>query len=77
MIDFLLLLLLVVSAIAICYLKDLMGAVVVFFGYSLIMSLIWVRLNSPDLALLEAVVGGCLVIILFLITISKTEQREE
>ncbi len=77
MVDLLLLLLLVVLALSICYLKDLMCAIVVFSGYSLIMSLVWQRLNSPNLALVEAALGGCLGIIIFLIAVSKTDQRED
>lgn len=37
---------------------DLFKAVVLFITFSLVMSLAWVRLNAPDIALAEAAIGA-------------------
>lgn len=52
-------------------------------SYSLVMSVIWILLESPDLAITEAAVGAGVTSILFFITlkkihaIMKTEEEEE
>ena len=53
-----LLLLLIVCAISVCFSKDLLVSIVIFMSYSLIMSIIWMLLESPDLAITEAAVGA-------------------
>lgn len=37
---------------------DLFRAVVLFIAFGLLMTLTWVRLNAPDLALAEAAIGA-------------------
>lgn len=37
---------------------DLFRAVVLFIAFGLLMTLAWVRLNAPDLALAEAAIGA-------------------
>ena len=46
--------LLIVCALAVTFSKRLLVAVVIFTSFSLIMSVIWVLLESPDLAITEA-----------------------
>ena len=67
---------LVVCALAIERTKDLVGGVVMFAAYSLMMSLLWLLLKAPDVALTEAAVGAGLTSILFLAVISRTERYE-
>ena len=50
--------LLIVCALAVTFSKRLLVAVVIFTSFSLIMSVIWVLLESPDLAITEAAVGA-------------------
>src|SRR5690606_22453 len=38
--------------------RDLFRAVVMFIAFGLVMSLAWVRLRAPDLALAEAAIGA-------------------
>ena len=45
-----LLLFLVICAAAACLSKKLLVSLVIFMGYSLIMSVIWLLLEAPDLA---------------------------
>lgn len=73
-----LLIFLLVCAIAAALTKRLLISVIVFMGYSLVMSLIWVLLQSPDLAITEAAVGAGVTSILFFVTLHKIGRiREE
>ena len=51
-----LLCLLIICAIATAVSKKTLTAVIIYMSYSLIMSVIWVLLESPDLAITEAAV---------------------
>ena len=70
-----LLALLITTALAASLLRDLLGAVIVFSCYSLIMAIMWQRLHAPDLALTEAAVGAGITTVLFVITIFKTKRK--
>ena len=73
----LLLVFLVSTAAAAISLKDLLGAVVVFSAYSLVMAMLWTHLRAPDHALTEAAVGAGITTVLFVVTIFKTTRRED
>jgi uncharacterized MnhB-related membrane protein len=68
---------LVLSALLAVFSRDLLAAVIIFSVYSLIMSLMWQRLQAPDLALTEAAVGAGITTVLFVVAIFKTRRREE
>ncbi|MGN0248537.1 MAG: Na(+)/H(+) antiporter subunit B [Lachnospiraceae bacterium] len=70
---YILLFFLVVCAVAVSYTKNLLNAVLVFMSYSLIMSIVWILLESPDLAITEAAVGAGVTSILFFVTLKKIE----
>lgn len=70
----LLLIFLLICAIAVSFTKNLLNAVLIFMSYSLIMSVIWILLESPDLAITEAAVGAGVTSILFFITLKKIES---
>ncbi|MBE6064394.1 hydrogenase subunit MbhD domain-containing protein [Clostridium cochlearium] len=65
------LLFLIASSIAVSYVKDLLGAIIIFTVYSLIMAILWQQLNAPDLAITEAAVGAGITTILFIITLNR------
>jgi energy-converting hydrogenase B subunit D len=69
--------LLVITAILAVYSRDLLAAVIIFSVYSLIMALMWSRLQAPDLALTEAALGAGVTTVLFVVTIFKTRRKEE
>jgi uncharacterized MnhB-related membrane protein len=69
--------LLVATALLATFSKDLLAAVIIFSVYSLVMSLMWARLQAPDLALTEAAVGAGITVVLFVVAIFKTRRREE
>lgn len=62
---------LVVCAIAVSFSKNLVNAVLIFMSYSLVMSIIWLCLESPDLAITEAAVGAGVTTVLFVVTLRK------
>ena len=69
-----LLVLLVVCAISVNLTGNLLRAVIIFMSYSSIMCVLWVLLESPDLAITEAAVGAGVSSILFLLTLKKINE---
>ena len=81
-IKILLLCFLVLCAVSVSFTRNLLTSVVIFMSYSLVMSIIWVLLMAPDLAITEAAVGAGVTSILFFITLRRihlidTNQQEE
>ena len=70
-IQMLLVLFLIASAIGVSVTKNLLMAVIVFMGYSSIMAIVWLFLESPDLAITEAAVGAGVDTVLFFLTLKK------
>lgn len=62
---------LLVCAVATAVSKNVLVSVVIFMAYSLLMSIVWVLLQSPDLAITEAAVGAGVTSVLFFITLKK------
>jgi uncharacterized MnhB-related membrane protein len=79
----LLLILLVICAVAVSAQKKLLAAVIIFMSYSMIMSIVWLLLRAPDLAITEAAVGAGITSVLFFITmrrlglLKKTLEEDE
>lgn len=71
-----LLLILVVTALAMYLIKDLLHAVIVYGAYTLTMALIWLQMNSPDLAITEAAAGICMTVMMMAV-IFRTSRKEE
>ena len=67
----LLLVLLIICTIAVRFSKNLLVSVVIYMAFSLVMSIIWLILESPDLAITEAAVGAGVTSILFFVTLKK------
>ena len=72
----LLLVLLIICAIAVNLTKNLMQAVIIFMSYSSLMCILWVLMESPDLAITEAAVGAGISGTLFLMTLKKLEAED-
>mgnify|MGYP001031012646 CR=1 FL=1 len=68
---------LIVCAIAVEHIKDLLGAIIIFASYSLIMAVLWLLLMAPDIALTEAAIGAGATTLLFLAVISRTGRMEK
>ena len=69
--QYILLFFLVVCAVAVSFSKNLLSSIIIFMSYSLIMSLMWIMLESPDLAITEAAVGAGVTSLLFFVTLKK------
>ena len=67
----LMLLFLIVCAVAVCLTRDLLTSVVIYMSFSLIMSVVWITLESPDLAITEAAVGAGITSLLLFLTLKK------
>ena len=74
-----LLVLLIICAIAVNLAKSLLQSVIIFMSFSSIMCVLWILMQSPDLAITEAAVGAGISGTLFLMTLKKlrVEDREE
>jgi energy-converting hydrogenase B subunit D len=77
LLDTLLLLALLSTALAALLSRDLFRAVVLFIAFGLLLSLCWVRLEAPDLALAEAAIGAGLTGVLLLDAVSHFRARQE
>ncbi len=71
MIQMILVVFLIISAIGVSVTKNLFMAVIIFMGYSSIMAIVWLFLESPDLAITEAAVGAGIDTVLFFLTLKK------
>lgn len=62
---------LIVCALSVVFVKDLLTSILIFMSYSLMMCVIWMLLQSPDLAITEAAVGAGVDTVLFFATLKK------
>lgn len=72
-----LLVFLIVCALSVSRTKNLLASLVIYMAFSLIMSIIWIMLESPDLAITEAAVGAGVTSILFFVTLKKIHAIDE
>ena len=66
-----LLIFILVSALAVSFTKNLLSSIIIFMLQSLAMSVIWMLLESPDLAITEAAVGAGVTSLLFFVALKK------
>ncbi len=71
LLQYLLLGFLLVCAISVSFSQNLLNAIIIYMSFSLVMSMIWICLESPDLAITEAAVGAGITGILFFVTLKK------
>ncbi len=69
--NIILLAVMMIGAVAASSIRNLLGAVIIFMVYSLMMALLWQQMNAPDLAITEAAVGAGLTSVLFVLTLRK------
>lgn len=70
-INLLLLIFILVCAVSVSFTKDILSAVIVFMLQSLAMSIVWILLMAPDLAITEAAVGAGVTSILMFVALKK------
>lgn len=69
--DGILLAFLIICAISVSVTRNLLASIIIFMGFSLIMSVLWLTLEAPDLAITEAAVGAGVTSLLFFATLKK------
>ena len=67
---------LIICAIAVNLSKNLLRSVIIFLSYSSTMCILWVLMESPDLAITEAAVGAGISGTLFLMTLKKLRSED-
>ena len=71
--EFLLLLFLFFCALTAVLTKHLVAAVITFMSYSSVMAILWLLLESPDLAITEAAVGAGVTTLLFFLALRRID----
>lgn len=64
-------------AVSVSLTKNLLTSIVIFMGQSLAMSVIWILLESPDLAITEAAVGAGITSLLLFVTLKKIHAIDQ
>lgn len=54
--------------------KDLLTAIILYAVFSLVVSVIWLLLKTPDVALTEAAIGAGVTTVLFVAVLAKTKR---
>jgi len=68
---------LIVCTVAVALIRKPFTAVVVYMAYSVIMSVVWLLLESPDLAITEAAVGAGITSILLFLTLRRIDLIDQ
>ena len=63
--------LLIVCAVSVSFSKNLLNSILIYMSFSLVMSMLWICLESPDLAITEAAAGAGITSVLFFVTLKK------
>ena len=75
--DYLLLALVIVTALGAVFVRDLFSGVLTLAAYSFFLALLWAGLGAVDVAFTEAVVGAGLSTLFFLVALFLTSHQEE
>ena len=74
--NILLLVFILVCATAVSFTKDLLTSIIIFMAQSTAMSVVWILLRSPDLAITEAAVGAGVTTLLMFVALKKLHAIE-
>ena len=66
----------IICAVSVSLTRSLLASVVIYMSQSLAMSIIWILLESPDLAITEAAVGAGITGLLFIVALKKIQALE-
>lgn len=75
--DLILLFFIVALAVAAIHIRDLLSAIILLSGYSFLMALVWVELQSVDVAFTEAAVGAGATTAFLIAAIARTTRWEK
>ncbi|RKX93731.1 MAG: hypothetical protein DRP59_02125 [Spirochaetes bacterium] len=65
-----------IAGIAVILVKDILSAVILTTVISLVVSIIFLFIASPDVAITEAAIGAALTTVVFVIAIKRTRSKE-
>ncbi len=68
---------LIVTAVMVVVFKDLLSSAIAFAAFSLLLALEFYLLQAPDVAIAEAGIGAGLTTAIFIIAIRGTQRYEE
>ncbi|MBQ9625169.1 MAG: DUF4040 domain-containing protein [Clostridia bacterium] len=68
---------LVVCALSVVCCRNLETAIIIFMSFSLILSVLWLVMQAPDLAITEAAVGAGVDTIVFFLTLRLVKKLKE
>lgn len=74
--NLILLLFILSSAVAVAFTRHLLASVIIFMAQGLAMSVVWILLQSPDLAITEAAVGAGVSSILMFAALKKIHAMD-
>lgn len=69
--------LLVGMALAAVFVRDLRSAIILLSALSLFVSLVFLVLSAPDVAITEAAIGSALTTVIFVIALFRTRKASE
>lgn len=62
---------LIICAVAVTFTRNLLISIIIYMSFSLTMAIVWLVLQSPDLAITEAAVGAGVTSLLFFVVLKK------
>ena len=74
-IELIVLIMVVITAIAAITVKDLLAAAILFGAYSFMLCLLWAIMGAVDVAFTEASVGAGISTVLFVAAVFRTSRR--
>jgi len=74
-IELIILVIVIITAIAAITVKDLLGAGILFGAYSFMMCLLWAIMGAVDVAFTEASVGAGISTVLLISAVFRTSRR--
>ena len=75
--EYMLLTFLIACSLAVYLARKVITAVIIFMSYSIVMSIVWVLLDAPDLALTEAAIGAGITSLLFFLAIKRIGMMDK
>lgn len=68
---------LITCIIGVLLTKNLLNAIIIYSAFSMGMSIVWLILQAPDVAITEAAAGAGITTVLFYLTLRNVNRMEE
>lgn len=68
---------LIVCVIGVLLTKNLLNAIIIYTAFSMGISIVWIILQSPDVAITEAAAGTGITTVLFYLTLRNVNRMDE